>query len=83
MLLVRKHNKGVTMIVRAIILSLGMAIGICSIGPLTQGLFYSPHGSAEAYSAIYAAVGLMIVSAALLCVFIRLESRSPIVTARY
>jgi hypothetical protein len=70
------------MIIRAIILSLGLAIGITSIGPLAQGLVYSVPGSFGAQIAIYGAVGMMVVSAVLLITYLFLDSRRPIAAFR-
>ena len=72
----------VTMVVRALILSFGLAFGISSIGPLAHGLWYAEHGSFAAQVAIYSALGLMLVSASLLFTFRHLESRRPVVTLR-
>ena len=71
------------MIVRLVMFALGFALGICALGPLMQGLFVYTHGSVEAQLSIFAAVGLVIVSAVLLITYRFLESRSPITIRRY
>jgi len=68
------------MVIRAIILALGLAVGICSVGPLGQGLLFSAAGSTGAQTAIYSALAMMAVSFALLATFHYLESRRPVVT---
>jgi hypothetical protein len=68
------------MVIRTIILSLGLAIGISSVGPLGQGLLFSVPGSSGAQVAIYSALGMMAVSVVLLATFFRLESLRPVVT---
>ena len=70
------------MVVRALILSLGLALAICSIGPFAHGLLYAVPGSFGAQAAIFSALGLMAVSASLLFLFRHLESRRPMVTLR-
>lgn len=70
------------MVIRAIILALGVSIGVCSLGPFGQGVLFSEHGSAGAQTAINSGLAMMVVSFALLITFTLLESRRPVVTLR-
>ncbi len=66
------------MVIRAIILSLGVAIGICSLGPFGQGVLFSEHGSTGAQIAVNSGLAMMAVSMLLLAASAYLGSRRPI-----